>query len=130
MDHSQRLAAWIVSVLLLASCSRSGDDTSRLLQQFAILGEEVRATNAEVKLLKREIAELREELAAQTGVSPSMATAAERNGAACPLPAADTQSAKGRQPADHNSRAGRSGSGGPSNESQPASQAKAAPGDA
>lgn len=77
----------ILFLLLFISC-RGGDSEAKVFQQITVLSEEVRTTNAEVKLLRQEVDNLRKELAAQTGISPeattSMASGSQPD--ACPLP--------------------------------------------
>ncbi len=51
----------LAASLMLGSCSRQDEDTPKLLQQLAILGDEIRTANREIKLLRQEVSELRQQ---------------------------------------------------------------------
>ena len=91
----------VLFLLLFVSC-RGGDSEAKLFQQITVLSEEVRTTNAELKLLRQEVGNLRKELAAQTGISPEAATskASGSQPAACPLPNLEAGSSTEVRPAD------------------------------
>lgn len=60
--HPSSLLLGSVAVLFsLVSCARQDDSTPKLLQQLAILGDEIRTANREIRLLRQEVGELRQQ---------------------------------------------------------------------
>ena len=55
------LLVCLAASLMLVSCGKQDDATPRLLQQLAILGDEIRTANREIKLLRQEVSELRQQ---------------------------------------------------------------------
>ena len=68
------------ALFLLVSCGKKDDTNFRLLQQLAVLGDEVRTANREIKLLRQEVGELRQRVGL---TSPPAVEGAMVPGAAC-----------------------------------------------
>jgi hypothetical protein len=75
------LAGVAVVLACSTSCNRREAESQKVMQQIAILGDEIRTANREIKLLRAEVAGLRE-AAGLSGAIDSAACSPEA-GAAC-----------------------------------------------
>lgn len=57
---------------LFVSCRKQDDATPRLMQQLAILGDEIRTANREIKLLRQEVSELRQRAGLSSPAAPNI----------------------------------------------------------